>query len=257
MTSNELRKLFKIGMDKSSPDVYSAGVGFTQAEEEAFLNQAYIEVIKGKYNGNNPLNKSYEESKILVSDLSGLITNKDVAFDTTTGLIPNEYSITIPSGIMYVIHLVITSATTATPPVYSNTYVATEIMPTEAEKYIATSKNRPIIPNPVYMMIGDKIKIYVDPIDMPSLNMARFMCLREPTKIVLAGTTVTAEDGTKTTTYQDITEVRYDILLEVVDRAILIALQNIESPRMQTQIALEQVKAYQTMARQGQKLPRQ
>jgi hypothetical protein len=239
-------------MDKSSPDVYSAGVGFTQAEEEAFLNQAYLEVIKGKFNGNNPLNKSYEESKILVSDLSGLIVNKDVKFDTTTGLIPNEYSITIPSGIMYVIHLVITNATTATPPVYSNTYVATEIMPTEAEKYIATSKNRPIIPNPVYMMIGDKIKIYVDPIDMPSLNMARFMCLREPTKIKLAAETV---EGVSV--YQDITEVRYDILLEVVDRAILIALQNIESPRMQTQIALEQVKAYQTMARQGQQLPRQ
>jgi hypothetical protein len=242
MTPQELRDLFKIGIDKASPDSYSGELSFIPEEEEAIINRAYIEVVKGKYSGDNKLNVTFNDSTIVASELSGLIRNAKleniVADDINSIYIELSTNVEVqveeevvvekkPINELYIIEVVL---------VGTKVYSAKEIQSSTTNKYIATAENKPIIPEPVYLIENGAIKVYMDPIDTDEITYAKVRYIKKPSYISLSST-------------EEITEVKYDMLLEVVDRAVQIALENMESPRVQLQAQLDMAKSNQAITR--------
>jgi hypothetical protein len=98
----------------------------------------------------------------------------------------------------------------------------------KAKGFLQTYNNMPWIKTPIAALEDNTLKIYIDPIRMSADNYtADITYIKYPEKI-------SYKDYNK-----DINEVPDYILNEVIDRAVLIALETIESQRTQTKVQLD------------------
>jgi hypothetical protein len=231
MKPSQLINLFKIGVDKASPAAYTGVAMFTTEEEIAIINQAYYEVVNGKFGGKNQYSKEFNESPVIIDELSGLITETTITAATSDGY--NGYSVTIANTVLHIISVVYQNAT--------QRYAAVEVPPNTIHKFLATADNKPIIPNPVYTRGSGIIKIYVDSLDTLAPTSIIVKHIKKPTQLTTALVTTDA----------DITEVGDSVFQEVINRAVVIALYNIESPRAQIQAQLEMSKDYAAAVAKG------
>lgn len=94
-----------------------------------------------------------------------------------------------------------------------------------ADRFLLTHNNCPWIPTPVAVIADNTLTVYVDPNITGKTFTIDITYVKYPEKM-----NINADS--------DITEVPDRVLYEVINRAVLIALENIESKRTETKINL-------------------
>ena len=217
MTVSEIHKAFKVIMDKNAEAVAFGGCpAFLPEEIDLFLNQAFIEIVSNKFTGQNILQVPFEGSVKRVADLEGLVKT-----DTNISLtaIPNTNVLTLDdfsnsdTRMFYV---------TSILHFNNSSSICVLVSHEDARRFLKTYNNDPWIDTPVSTLENNRLKIMIDTYTMEPPYTMDITYVSFPPRI----------DSTEPTT--DITVVPDRVLYEVINRAVIIALENIESRRIET-----------------------
>lgn len=222
MTRDQLHIAFKIAIDKNSQSIAFGGCpAFLPDEIDYWLNQGLYQEINTKFSGNNTNKVSFEGSIKRTHDLEGLlrtdsvVATKDV--DTNRCYVTNFYN----GQRMYFIDAVLRFNDQS-----ANVQLVTHEV---AQRFRKTHDNNPWVETPVCVIEDNTLYVYYDPISMlASAYTVDITYVKEPTKI------------------EDLPEAGMDEIpeymqYEVVNRAVELALEDIESRRVQTKNQLNQL----------------
>lgn len=242
MTGKQVISAIKLTLDKYSAST-SAVIGPAFLDEElcSFANQAMIQTVCTKFTGNNQLQQGFEQSVKRVSDLERLIEL-------------SEHTITVDQHNRYVTeanaiddnHLFLVSAAvkiTFDGKSY-DTYPAEYVDRKTAEKFLKTPINYPWIPVPkvTSFQVRDTktntltkgLAVYID----PDLQQTEALGLKLSTEWVVQ------PDGL---TIDSLYELAFGgvfsdaVLYEIINKAALLMLDNIESQRTQVKSELNKL----------------
>ena len=253
MTVSEIHKAFKVIMDKNAEAVAFGGCpAFLPEEIDLFLNQAYIEIISNKFTGQNVLQAPFEGSVKRIADLEGLVKTD---YDVEVTLTPNTNVLTLDDYknkdgqyqrmlyVTVVLHgafqrvigvteqksdsqIEQTDKTiTSLPDGATCTLIDHDI----ARSFLRTYNNDPWIDTPISTLENNTLKIYIDThsiagpysIDITYVKYPQIINYLEPDT--------------------DIIEVPKNVLYEVINRAAVIALENIESKRTESKLQINNI----------------
>lgn len=222
MTRDQLHIAFKIAIDKNSQSIAFGGCpAFLPDEIDYWLNQGLYQEINTKFSGNNTNKVSFEGSIKRTHDLEGLlrtdsvVATKDV--DTNRCYVTNFYN----GQRMYFIDAVLRFNDQS-----ANVQLVTHEV---AQRFRKTHDNNPWVETPVCVIEDNTLYVYYDPISMlANTYTVDITYVKEPTKI------------------EDLPEAGMDEIpeymqYEVVNRAVELALEDIESRRVQTKNQLNQL----------------
>lgn len=253
MSVSELHKAFKVQMDKNAEAVAFGGCpAFLPEEIDLFLNQAYIEIISNKFTGTNVLQTPFEGSVKRIADLESLVktdTNISVSLDSSSNVLTLEdyYNADGTYHRMFYVEAIlhgkfqrvmgITQSTTS--GIEQVDKVITDDIPNgatcvlvsheNARRYLKTYNNDPWIDTPISTLEDNRLKVFIDTYKMQGPYTLDVTYVKYPEVI----------DHTQPTT--EINEVPDRVLYEVINRAVLIALENIESKRSETKAQINNV----------------
>lgn len=225
MTRDELHIAFKIEMDKNSQSVaYGGCPAFLPEEVDYWLNKGYYDVLTTKFSGQNTTETAFEGSVKRIADLERLVkTDTDISVTLTEGtnklvlndlLNRNETN----TGRMFFIEAILH---------WANKSAVIELVSHEiARNFVKTYNNNPWIEKPIATIQDNSLIIYVDPIEMTGTFTIDITYVKHPTSI----TNLPSDTG--------LTEVPEYVQNEIVNKAVQLALDNIESQRIQTKSQL-------------------
>lgn len=221
---------FKVILDKNAQGVaYGGSPAFLPEEIDIFLNQAQNEIISNKISGNNVLRQGFEGSLQSISELDALVCTDENIFANNSTY--NEFVIDdIHDGGRRV---TILSAVIMFKGSSTNCLIVDH---QNANLFKQTYNNIPWVEVPVATLEDNRMKIYVDPVMQisdsfkPSNNKyaVNITYIKRPKQF----------DYTQLDEELDLPE---DVMNEVINRAVVIALENIESPRTSTKLQLNQL----------------
>lgn len=229
MTRDELHIAFKIEMDKNAQSIaYGGCPAFLPEEVDYWLNKGYYDVITTKFTGQTATQTAFEGSVKRISDLERLVaTDKNISVtlqDNTNcvkldNLLNRDDSHT---GRLFFIQAILHWNKDGED--YNS--VVDLIDHETAKKYIKTYDNIPWIDKPVAVIESNSLLIYIDPIEMTGVFTVDITYVKHPTLIN------NLPSGT------GLTEVPEPVQNEIVNRAVQLALDNIESQRIQVKSQL-------------------
>ena len=221
MIVSEIHKAFKVMMDKNAEAVAFGGCpAFLPEEIDLFLNQAFIEIISNKFTGQNVLQTPFEGSVKRVADLEGLVkTDKGIslALDSSTNVLTLENFSNTGKRMFYVTSVLHFNDTSSTCILVSHD---------DARKFLKTYNNDPWVDTPVATLEDNKLKVMIDTHSMNSPYTIDITYVSFPPII----------DSANANT--DINIVPDRVLYEVINRATVIALENIESKRTESKVQI-------------------
>lgn len=226
MTVSEIHRAFKVQMDKNADAIAFGGCpAFLPEEIDLFLNQAYIQVINNRFTGHNTLQQPFEQSVKRVTDLQKLIkTDKDVELlylDSSSNVLTlqNFFKDNNDLKRMFYVDCVLH---------FDNRSANCMLIDhASAKRFLQTYDNLPWIQTPVATLEDNQLLIYIDPTEMVSDTYSCDITYVKYPQVI---------DNTQPNT--DITEVPEYILYDVINRAVVIALENIESQRSQSKLQI-------------------
>lgn len=221
MTRDQLHIAFKIAMDKNSQSVAFGGCpAFLPEEIDYWLNQGMYQEVSNKFTGLNTLKQPFEKSVKRVHDLEKLIrtektsVNKDSIYNMCT---VNKF---FKDKMFYV------------DCVFRFGNKATNVLLTEhtyAGKFKNTYNNLPYIETPVATIENNNLIIYFDPISMKADTYSVDVTyVKNPTKV----------EDLNENTESEFPEYMWN---EIVNRAVALALENIESQRTTSKSQFNQI----------------
>lgn len=235
MNNRDSHIYFKVVLDKNAEGIAFGGCpAFLPEEIDLFLNQAQLEILSNKITGNNALRVGLEGNLSNISELDKLLTTDQNIYAYHT-----QYNEFVADDIhkdgerMTILSIQLK---------YSSTLQANcGITDHDTVKlFKQTYNNTPWVENPVAALEDNKVLVYVDPILMQdSMYAPRFdndgeyyrldvTYVKRPTKFDYS-----SPDGEL-----DFPE---DVMYEIINRAVVIALENIESQRQTTKLQLNQL----------------
>lgn len=224
MKVSDIHKAFKVIMDKNSEAVAFGGCpAFLPEEIDLFLNQAYIEVLNNKFTGMNTMQIGFEGSVKRIADLESLIkTDKSIVASVETGtnvITVNDFfgSEGVYNRMFYI---------TSVLHFEDNTSTCVLVDHDSVRKFLKAYNNDPWIDTPVSTLEDNKLKVYVDTHTMKAPYTLDITYVKFPIKIDY------------TTPNTEINEVPDRVMYEVINRAVVIALENIESKRTETKLQI-------------------
>ena len=223
MTREQLHIAFKIAMDKNSQSIAFGGCpAFLPEEIDYWLNQGLYQEINTKFTGNNPSKIAFEGSIKRTHDLENLIRTdyKVVATkeaNTNRCYIANLFS----DKRMFFVSAVLNFGDDKANVILINH--------NDSQKFKKTYNNNPWIENPVCVIEDNTLYVYYDDISMNADTYSvDITYVKYPTKI---------EDLPSA----GMDEIPEYMQYEVVNRAVELALEDIESRRVQTKVQLNQL----------------
>lgn len=233
MTNKDSHIYFKVQIDKNAEGVAFGGApAFLPEEIDLFLNQAQLEILSNKITGNNVLRTGIEGSVSNMSELDRLI-----ATDRNIYAYHNQYNEYIASDLHADNRMTILDVQLK----YNNELQSNCMLSAHqsAKLFKQTYNNIPWIEYPVVVLENNSILLYVDPIQKldpiyaPRIDSSEYYRLdityvKKPTKF----------DYTNPNDELDFSE---DVMYEIINRAVVIALENVESQRQQTKLSLNQI----------------
>lgn len=221
MTVTEIHKAFKVQMDKNAESVaYGGCPAFLPEEEDLFLNQAFIDIISNKFTGLNVSQTSFEGSVKRIADLEGLVktdTDLSASLDSSSNVLTIEnFS---GNGVrMFYVDSVLHFGSSQSKCVLTSHE--------NARRFRKTYNNDPWVDTPVSTIENNQLLVYIDTHSMKAPYSIDLTYVSYPPVI----------DYTQGDTEINIVPDR--ILYEVIDRAVLLALENIESRRQESKSQL-------------------
>lgn len=229
MNRDELHIAFKVELDKNSNSVaYGGCPAFIDAEIDYWLNRALYDVIIDKFTGGNSDIK-FEGSVKRISDLERLIrTDKDLSldyeYDSNCVYLENllneqRYS----KGRMFFVQAILKWQTDDK----TNSATVKLVNHTDVKQFIKTYNNTPWIEDPVGVIRNNTLYIYYDPISMKADSYSLdLIYIKHPCLVTELPSNSALSELPQQTWYQ------------VVAKAVQLALENIESQRLQTKTQL-------------------
>ena len=221
---------FKVILDKNAQGVAFGGApAFLPQEIDLFLNQAQDDVISNKISGNNVLKLGFEGSLQRISELDKLIrTDENIIMQK------NVYNEFVLDNVHADGNRVTIWAVTLK---YGNNFANCMIVDhNTALLFKQTYNNIPWVEVPVVVLEDNKMLLYVDPILMQQTDYApsndkytvNITYIKKPTQF----------DYTNLDGELDLPD---DVMSEVINRAVVLALENIESQRTSSKLQLNQL----------------
>lgn len=225
MTIAEAHIAFKVEADKNAVNIGMSGCpSFLPEEIDYWLYTAYLSKIATKFTGNNTIQTSFEGNAKRVADLEGLVrTDKGLTLlseTTNNRLTLNDFKSSIKYGSdtqdkrMYFIQ--------GTLHFGSKLANVKLISHENALRFLETYNNKPWIEEPVAILEDNKLIVFVDRDLMTGPYTIDLTYLAYPRKINNQDITSTLDEIPEYTQY------------EVVKLAADMALENVESPRVQS-----------------------
>lgn len=221
---------FKVILDKNAQGVAFGGApAFLPQEIDLFLNQAQDDVISNKISGNNVLKLGFEGSLQRISELDKLIRT-----DENLIMQKNAYNEFVLDNVHADGNRVTIWAVTLK---YGNNFANCMIVDhNTALLFKQTYNNIPWVEVPVVVLEDNKMLLYVDPILMQQTDYApsnnkyavNITYIKKPTQF----------DYTNLDGELDLPD---DVMSEVINRAVVLALENIESQRTSSKLQLNQL----------------
>lgn len=225
MTIAEAHIAFKVEADKNAVNIGMSGCpSFLPEEIDYWLYTAYLSKIATKFTGNNTIQTSFEGNTKRVADLEGLVrTDKGLTLlseTTNNRLTLNDFKSSIKYGSdtqdkrMYFIQ--------GTLHFGSKLANVKLISHENALRFLETYNNKPWIEEPVAILEDNKLIVFVDRDLMTGPYTIDLTYLAYPRKINNQNITSTLDEIPEYMQY------------EVVKLAADMALENVESPRVQS-----------------------
>lgn len=226
MTVAEAHIAFKVETDKNAVNIGMSGCpSFLPEEIDHWLYTAYLSRIATKFTGNNTLRTPFEGNTKRVSDLEGLVkTDKGLSLLSETvsnRLYLNNFKSSVKYGNdtqdkrMYFINGILH---------FGNNKIANVklISHENAQNFLETYSNKPWIEDPVAILENNSLIVFVDRDLMTGPYTIDITYLAYPRKINNLDITSTLDEIPEYMQY------------EVVKLAADMAIENIESPRIQS-----------------------
>lgn len=224
MNNSDLHIAFKIELDKNALNIGIGGCpAFTPEEIDYWLFSGYVALINQKVSGLNQLQQPFEGSNKRTADIQSLVrTDKNLLLqeDEDTNTVYYNGFIRDADGNqkrMYPISATI-KFTNNNKLNYAN---ASLISHEQAKKYRSTYNNRPWVKEPVYIMEDDSIIVFIDKLSMTNPFTLDLTYIKYPNKIDYKE-------------FLENPEIPEYVQYEMIKLAAVMALANIESPRVQT-----------------------
>ena len=234
ITREDLHIAFKVVMDKNSQSVAFGGApAFLDEEIDYWLNQALFQLVSTKFTGHNTLEQPFEGSVKRIQDLEKLVkTDKGISATLDEGtnrlVISNLLNNSITgTGRMFFVNAVIHWTQPYNEDIIKRIPAATVQMIDHkiANKFLETYNNKPWIDTPVATIEDNSLQIYVDTSLTKSPYTVDITYVKYPTKVENLGS-------------EGLTEIPEYMRYELVNIAVQLALENIESRRVQTKSQL-------------------
>ena len=230
ITRSDLHVAFKVVMDKNSQSTAFGGTpAFLDAEIDYWLDQALFQLVSTKFTGHNTLEQPFEGSVKRVQDLEKLVkTDKGI----TAQLEDNSNKIVITDllqnqaqgeGRMFFVNAVIHWNQSDNQDVIQRkpSAVVSMIDHQIANKFLETYNNKPWIDTPVATIEDNSLQIYVDTTTTRAPYSVDITYVKYPTKIENLGS-------------EGLVEIPEYMRYELINIAVQLALENIESRRTET-----------------------
>ena len=234
MTRADLHTAFKVVMDKNSQSTAFGGApAFLDAEIDYWLDQALFQLVSTKFTGHNTLQQPFEGSVKRIQDLEKLVkTDKNISASLDEGtnrivitdLLQNQAQ---GEGRMFFVNAVIHWTQPLNQDVIKRTPSATVQMIDHlvANRFLETYNNKPWIDTPVATIEDNSLQIYVDSTTTQAPYTVDITYVKYPTKVEDLGS-----DG--------LIEIPDYMHYELINIAVQLALENIESRRTETKLQI-------------------
>ena len=234
ITRTDLHTAFKVVMDKNCQSTAFGGApAFLDAEIDYWLDQALFQLVSTKFTGHNNLQQPFEGSVKRIQDLEKLVkTDKGISASldegtnriVITNLLQNQAQ---GEGRMFFVNAVIHWTQPLNQDVIKRIPSATVQMIDHlvANKFLETYNNKPWIDTPVATIEDNSLQIYVDTASTQTPYTVDITYVKYPTKIENLGS-----DG--------LVEIPEYMRYELINIAVQLALENIESRRIETKTQL-------------------
>ena len=222
MTRDQLHIAFKIEMDKNSNNVaFGSYPAFLPEEIDYWLNQGMYQEVSNKFTGLNTLKQPFEKSVKRIHDLEKLIITKDNVAMVRDNSLNKCVAENIFKDVLFFVDAYFKFGAKQSDVVL--------IEHDNAGQFKKTYNNLPYIATPVAVIEDSNLVIYFDPITMDSTSYSVDLTyVKNPTKVEDLG-----EEG--------MVEFPEYMQHEIVNRAVLLALENIESQRVATKSQFDQM----------------
>ncbi len=224
MAHNDIKIKFMIEYDKAN--VTSSYPSLTDYEIAVILNKAYLALIGQKVTGNNARRAPFEADIKAISDIQELIESVDLQNPTMHNTATNSACYSLPNDFLYYVSGMI--SLTNTPATV--TLVNHEI----AKNFKQTGVNRPWIKNSVAYIEGNDIIVLYD-------NYTH-----NPTVTKIPGDftiTYIKEPSQFTQSFNGTFELNDTMAEELISLAVLFAIENVESTRLQSKAQIRGLEA--------------
>ena len=231
MTHNDIYTKYLIEYDKAN--VTSSYPSLTEYEAATILNKAYHALIAQKLTGNNPRQVGFEQDVKSIQDLQPLVDRESLALSASTHA-SNVVEATLPTQYMYFVQLMLkqsgvsTGSTTAVPVKLTSHDVA--------EKFMVTPYNKPWVKIPVAYMEGNKVEIVYDPENKPNVSSGSVAYLTYIKKFAeFTSASLEAASPSQNAVQFELSD---SMAEELINLAIVLTLENVESTRLNSKINL-------------------
>lgn len=224
MTHNEIYTKFMIEYDKAN--VTSSYPSLTPIEIATILNKAYLALIAQKVTGNNPRQATFESDSKAISDVQPLVVTTGSSPSGQHSSASNSKQYSLPDNFMYYISGVV--------DLFGNKAPVVLLSHENAQKFKQTVSNRPWIKNAVAYIENNQIIVLYDNVDNMNHNAGDpgtfyITYVKQPSMF----------DGEFDGTF----ELSDTMAEELISLAVMMALENVESTRLQTKAQMRGLEA--------------
>lgn len=216
MTYKDIHKKYMIEYDKEN--VTSSYPSLTTYEIATILDKAYLALIAQKLTGNQQ-RVPFEGDIKAIEDVRNLIASKKISKSNTTLPIDNAVTYKLSDILYFLTALVLIDGKLVTTNLVNH-----EI----AKNFMHTATNRPWIKNSVCYIEGDNLIVLYDDYSHKNVGDLQLTYIKQPDKFV---------DHIIGKTFDDTQfELNDTMVEELISLAIIMSLETVESPRLQTKL---------------------
>lgn len=216
MTYKDIHKKYMIEYDKEN--VTSSYPSLTTYEIATILDKAYLALIAQKLTGNQQ-RVPFEGDIKAIEDVRNLIASKKISKSNTTLPIDNAVTYKLSDILYFLTALVLIDGKLVTTNLVNH-----EI----AKNFMHTATNRPWIKNSVCYIEGDNLIVLYDDYSHKNVGDLQLTYIKQPDKFV---------DHINGKTFDDTQfELNDTMVEELISLAIIMSLETVESPRLQTKL---------------------
>lgn len=234
MTYGDIKTKFLIEYDKD--DITSSYPSLTDYEIGTILDKAYLAIIAEKFTGNNSRRQAFETDVKAIEDLKGLVST-ELSESLTRINGTNAFQTTFSNtDILYYISSLLVKAQSGESGTVVNTIKLVDHQ--TAQRFVETDINYPWIKSPVVYVEDSKFILIVDPETVDTIvndeNYAiQLHYIQKPESFIKNNQFNSSEIFALSDTMSE----------ELINLAIVMALENVEAPRINTKLQTNQLES--------------